>query len=301
MMKSKCSSFGSQRMDRSYLFRDLINGWLWTLRPQGRNRYLFKGGVIMKEIDFRAKAIALLSVMALVCSLLVGGSAWAASKQDKKDNDKKKDKKVFTTDFRIEECTWANTGRNAYFSLNINDFLRLTDGQVVLDITVLNETRLINFVTAKGVQLSVTTRVVEELERENGSLIERSRNFYARCLETNDIFYFGEDVFPVAIGGAWLAGQPVSDPAQPGLIMPGTFLLGARYFQEVAPDVAEDRAEHVAMGLQISTDAGDFEDCVEVLETTPLERKSKSIKRYCPGIGLVFDGELELVDFNLAP
>jgi len=243
----------------------------------------------MKEIYFGAKAIALLSVMALVCSLLVGGSAWAASKQDKK---------VFTTDFRIEECTWANTGRNAYFSLNINDFLRLTDGQVVLDITVLNETRLINFVTAKGVPLSVLTRVVQELETENGSLIERSRNFFARCLETNDIFYFGEDVFPVAIGGSWLAGQL---GAQPGVIMPGTFLLGARYFQEVAPDVAEDRAEHVAMGLQISTDAGDFEDCVEVLETTPLERKSKSIKRYCPGIGLVFDGELELVDFNLAP
>ena len=288
-MKSKWSSVESQRMDSSYLFRDLINTWLWTLRPQGTNHYLFKGGVIMKDIDFRAKAIALLSVMALVCSLLVGGSAWAASK---------KDKKVFTIDFRIEECTWANTGRNAYFSLNIDDFLRLTDGQVVLDITVLNETRLVNFVTAKGVQLSVTTRVIEELESENGSLIERSRNFYARCLETNDIFYFGEDVFPVAIGGAWLAGQL---GAQPGVIMPGTFLLGARYFQEVAPDVAEDRAEHVAMGLQISTDAGDFEDCVEVLETTPLERKSKGIKRYCPGIGLVSDGELELVDFNLAP
>src|SRR6266545_3449967 len=172
MMKSKCSSFGSLRMDRSYLFINLINDWSWTLRLQGRNRYPFKGGVIMKEIYFGAKAIALLSVMALVCSLLVGGSAWAASKQDKK---------VFTTDFRIEECTWANTGRNAYFSLNINDFLRLTDGQVVLDITVLNETRLINFVTAKGVPLSVLTRVVQELETENGSLIERSRNFFARC------------------------------------------------------------------------------------------------------------------------
>lgn len=292
MMKSKCSSFGSQRMDRSYLFLDLINGGLWALRPQARNRYLFEGGVIMKEIHFGAKAIALLSVTALVCSFLLGGSAWAASKQDKK---------VFTTDFRIEECTWANTGRNAYFSLNINDFLRLTDGQVVLEITVLNETRLINFVTAKGVPLSVLTRVVQELETENGVLIERSRNFYARCLETNDIFYFGEDVFPVAIGGSWLAGQPVSNPAQPGLIMPGTFLLGARYFQEVAPGVAEDRAEHVAMGLQISTDAGDFEGCVEVFETTRLEPRSKSTKRYCPGIGLVFDGELELVDFNLAP
>ncbi len=149
--------------------------------------------------------------------------------------------------------------------------------------------------TAKGVQLSVTTRVIEELESENGSLLG-SRNFYARCLETNDIFYFGEDVFPVAIGGAWLAGQLGAQRGYARNISAGGSLL-----QEVAPDVAEDRAEHVAMGLQISTDAGDFEDCVEVLETTPLERKSKGIKRYCPGIGLVSDGELELVDFNLAP
>jgi hypothetical protein len=270
MMKSKRGSFGSQS-------------------PQGTNRYLFKGGVIMKEIHFGAKAIALLSVMALACSLLLGGSVWAASK---------KQKKVFTTDFRIEDCTFSNTGRNAYFSLNINDFLQLTDGQVVVEIRVLNETRVIDFVTAKGVPLSVTTRVVEELETENGSLIERSRNFFALCLETHDIFYFGEDVFPVEIGGAWLAGLL---GAQPGLIMPGTFLLGARYFQEVAPGVAEDRAEHVAMGLQISTAAGDFEDCVEVLETTRLEPRSKSRKRYCPGIGLVFDDGLELVDFDLAP
>jgi hypothetical protein len=272
-MKSKCGSFGSQS-------------------PQGTNRYLFKGGVIMKAIHFGAKAIALLSVMALVCSLSLGGSVWAASK---------KQKKVFTTDFRIEDCTFSNTGRNAYFSLNIGDFLQLTDGQVVLEIRVLNETRVIDFVTAKGVPLSVTTRVVEELETENGSLIERSRNFFALCVETHDIFYFGEDVFPVEIGGSWLAGQPASDPAQPGLIMPGTFLLGARYFQEMAPDVAEDRARHVAMGLQISTAAGDFEDCVEVLETTRLEPRSKSRKRYCPGIGLVFDDGLELVDFDLAP
>jgi hypothetical protein len=292
MRKSKCSSFGSQRMHRSYLCVDLINGTVVDPGPQGTNRYLFNGGVIMKAIYFGAKAIVLLSVMALVCSSSLGGSVWAASK---------KQKKVFTTDFRIEDCTFSNTGRNAYFSLNIGDFLQLTDGQVVLEIRVLNETRVIDFVTAKGVPLSVTTRVVEERETENGSLIERSSNFFALCQETHDIFYFGEDVFPASIGGSWLAGQPASDPAQPGLIMPGTFLLGARYFQEVAPGVAEDRAQHVAMGLQISTDAGDFQDCVEVLETTRLEPRSKSRKRYCPGIGLVFDSGLKLVDFDLAP
>ena len=73
----------------------------------------------------------------------------------------------------------------------------------------------------------------------------------------------------------------------------GAFLLGARYFQEIAPEVALDRAEHVAMNLDIEVPAGDFEDCVEVEETTPLE-KGISTKIYCPGTGLVFDDGLEL-------
>ena len=34
------------------------------------------------------------------------------------------------------------------------------------------------------------------------------------------------------------------------MIMPGTFLLGARYFQELADGIALDRAEHMEMGLK---------------------------------------------------
>jgi hypothetical protein len=41
-----------------------------------------------------------------------------------------------------------------------------------------------------------------------------------------------------------------------------------------------------------------FTDCVEVKETSPLER-GKSMKRYCPGIGLVFDDGLKLVDYDI--
>ena len=122
-------------------------------------------------------------------------------------------------------------------------------------------------------------------------------------MSTNDIFYFGEEILTPGIPGAWEAGKG-DPPAQPGLIMPGRFLLGSRYFQEVAPEVSPDRAEHVAMGLTITVPtvpAQTFEDCVEVLETTPLEPNAKSTKRYCPGVGLVFDNGVELVDFNIAP
>ena len=71
----------------------------------------------------------------------------------------------------------------------------------------------------------------------------------------NDVFYFGEDVDifengTISHDGAWLAGV---DDALPGLLMPGTFLLGARYFQEVASGVALDRSENVEMGLRMRT------------------------------------------------
>jgi len=211
---------------------------------------------------------------------------------------KKKQKKEFTSDFRIEDCTFVNTGRNAFFSLTPGDVLTLSDGGTELTITVLDETRLVEFITARGVPLSVTTRVVEELETEDGAVVERSRNFFALCEETGDIVYFGEEVEPAAIGGAWLAGV---DGAHPGIIMPGTFLLGSRYYQEIAPDVALDRAEHVAMGLTITVPTvpeQTFTGCVEVVETSALER-GKSVKRYCPGIGLVYDDGVELIDYSI--
>jgi hypothetical protein len=164
-------------------------------------------------------------------------------------------------------------------------------------ITVLRETRNI-FVPGIGM---VRTRVVEERHTTNGDLVELSKNFFAICDKTNDVFYFGEevDIFnedgTITHEGAWLAGV---DDALPGLIMPGTFLLGSRYFQEVAPGVALDRAEHVEMGLRVRTAVDTYEDCVKVLETTPLEPGEESVKIYCPGVGLVQDDELRLVDVN---
>ncbi len=81
----------------------------------------------------------------------------------------------------------------------------------------------------------------------------------------------------------------------PGLIMPGgAFLLGSRYFQEMAAS-AQDRAEHLAMGLEVEVPGGEFEGCVEIEETSPLEPGESSEKVYCPGIGLVIDDDLELV------
>ncbi len=212
----------------------------------------------------------------------------------------------FTTDFPLDTCKFKASGRNPHFSLKSGYQLLLEgldEGEIVtLQITVLTKKQTIKF-DYNGEEVKVKTRVVEEREWADGELIEVSRNFFARCKRTNDIYYFGEDVDIYEDGeivsheGAWRAGV---DGALPGLIMPGSFLLGSRYFQELAPEVALDRAENVEMGLTMKTLAGTFEDCVVVFEDSALEPDADSEKIYCPGVGLVLDDELELIWYGWA-
>jgi hypothetical protein len=215
---------------------------------------------------------------------------------------------AFTTKFYLQDCQWQSTGANPYFSLQPGYQLVLeeeADGVIErVQITVLDETEDI---TVPGLG-TVTTRVVEEVETVDDELVEISRNFFAICGGRNDVVYFGEEVDiynedgTITHEGAWIAGQPDGNGlAEPGIIMPGTFLLGSRYFQELADGIALDRAEHVAMDLTVTTDAGTFSDCVEIFETTPLEPKSSSTKIYCRGIGLVFDSGVELVSYGFVP
>jgi hypothetical protein len=202
-------------------------------------------------------------------------------------------KATFTDSFQIERCTFATRGRNPYFVLIPGHKLELEGkgGQklVHLTITVLDDT-----LTVDG----VGTRVVEERETEDGELVEVSRNYFALCEETGSVFYFGEDVDFYENGvvanhdGSWRAGV---DGARPGVIMPGLNLVGARYFQEVAPDVALDRAETMSVTETLTVPAGTFQNVLKTRETTPLE-KGREFKFYAPDVGLIRDADLELVD-----
>ena len=211
----------------------------------------------------------------------------------------------FTSDFSIERCGFANNGgQNPYFSLEPGRRLVL-DGDdegaaVHLEITVTTATKVVELVTAGGKSMRVVARVVEERESKDGDLVEVSRNWFARCKQTNDVFYFGEEVDFYEHGqvvdhhGSWEAGV---NGAQPGIVMPASFLLGARYYQELAPGTALDRAEHVDMGLTLNLAGRRLHDCVAVLETSALE-PGDSGKVYCPGVGLVIDDDLELTSFE---
>lgn len=201
---------------------------------------------------------------------------------------------AFTREFFLEECTFSSTGSNPYFVLEPGYRLLLAgeeDGEeVVLSITVLDETLQIG---------GVETRVVRERELSDGEVVEISRNYFAICKETNSVVYFGENVNiyedgeVVSHAGAWRHGV---HGARAGLIMPGTLLLGARYFQEVAPPVALDRAEILGLNEIITTPLGQFTNCLMTRETTPVEPGVEEFKFYAPGVGLIKEKTLRLVD-----
>jgi hypothetical protein len=112
------------------------------------------------------------------------------------------------------------------------------------------------------------------------------------------VYYFGEDVDMYKKGkvvnheGSWRHG---ANGATFGLMMPGKPVVGMKFYQEQAKGVAMDRAEIVSLTGTVTTRAGRFERCVKTKETTPLERLATEFKFYAPGVGLVKDGDLELV------
>lgn len=200
--------------------------------------------------------------------------------------------------FKLEDCDLASNGANSYFILEPG-YQLILEGQedgadIQLKITVLDETKIVNGTEA---------RVVEERETEGGELTEVSKNWFVVCKPSNDIFYLGEEVDIYEDGkvvdheGAWEAG--VKD-AKLGLIMSGKPETGMKYYQEIAPGVAEDRAEVVGLDKALDTPAGKFEKVLETEETNALKPDEKESKFYAPGIGLIQEETLKLVKYGNA-
>lgn len=185
----------------------------------------------------------------------------------------------------------TSTGRNRFFILEPGYELvyQGKEGRKTVDlvITVLNETKQV---------AGVETRIIEERESANGKLVEVSRNYFAVGAKSRNVYYFGEDVDMYQDGkvtsheGSWRAG--VGD-AKHGIAMPAENKVGDKYYQELAPKVALDRAETVSVTETVKTPAGTFANCLKVKETTPLEAGTE-YKHYAPEIGLVADGDLKL-------
>ncbi len=228
----------------------------------------------------------------LIFVTLLAGCADSPTQEIKSISNSNPSSSEWQEEFDFSNCTMSAEGENDYFILEPGFQLVLEGGNEVLIITVLDETIEID---------GIMTRVVEEREWRNEELIEASRNFFAICDETKDIYYFGEDVDMYSGGvlsshsGAWRAGV---DNARAGLIMPSKPIVGMKYYQEIAPGVAMDRAEVISLEDSISTPAGDFTKVLLTKEGTALNLLEREFKTYAPGIGLIQDQKLLLTKYG---
>jgi hypothetical protein len=147
----------------------------------------------------------------------------------------------------------------------------------------------------------VLATAVDVVDRENGRIVERSRDYYAQDADGN-VWYLGERVRNIRRGrvvsreGEWLAGR---DRAKRGLFMPADLEVGRTFRQTRAPGVSQDRSTIVATGVRVRTRAGMFRDCVRTRDVGRRRGAPPETKVYCPGVGLVVerqrDGTVQLV------
>ncbi|HVP13229.1 MAG TPA: PepSY domain-containing protein [Phycisphaerae bacterium] len=249
---------------------------------------VFKIELELKGKEARYKAVLIAADTLWVAAVDAAGGKVLFSRKVGEKREEQADDSQWRKDFKVDKANWVDQGRNPYFILEPGHRCQYKHGAELLTITVLDETKVVD---------GVTTRVVEEREEKNGKPTEISRNYFAIDKSTNDIYYFGEDVDIYKGGkvvgheGAWMSGV---NGAQFGLMMPAQPKVGDKFYQEIAPKVAMDRAEIVSLDEKLDMPAGRFEKCLHVKETTPLE-SGVSHKWYVAGVGLVKDDEFVLV------
>jgi hypothetical protein len=203
----------------------------------------------------------------------------------------------WTDAFKTQRCsTWTPTGSNMYMNLipgHQANFTGVVPGgdQLKVSITVTNQ--------VKVMPDGIPTRVVNDtvVNAQSGALKEIALDYYAICKDTNSVFYFGEKTAEYENGkianttGTWQHGV---DGAHAGVAVPGLNLLGAQYYQEVAPKVALDQGQTVSVTDNNNTKLCN-NNCLKVAETTPFEPGIVEYKIYAPNVGLVYDHGLTLV------
>jgi hypothetical protein len=175
---------------------------------------------------------------------------------------------------------------------------RTADGREVDTITVLGRTRQV---------MGVTTTVVRDVVRLEGSLAEKTWDWFAQDLRGN-VWYFGEDTAEyrggevVSRAGAWEAGV---NGALPGIVMPADPAVNDASRQEFARGEAEDMGWVVQTGVRATVPFGSFDGVIRILEWSPLEPRIVAEKLYAPGVGFLAEEALsgglerfELVGFT---
>jgi hypothetical protein len=185
----------------------------------------------------------------------------------------------------LDPASFTTTIDNPYFPLPVGRTLVYTgvkDGQTQTDrVTVTDQTKLV----AEG----ITARVVTDVATHDGTLLEKTSDWYAQD-EKGNVWYLGEDTAhysahgKVDTSGSWEAG--VND-AEPGIVMEADPQIPDAYRQEYLTGEAEDTAWIVDRGGSVKVPYGTMRNVLTTLEATRLEAGAYDQKVYAPGIGIV--------------
>jgi hypothetical protein len=172
---------------------------------------------------------------------------------------------------------------NTYFPLipGTVDTFKNTDGETIV-VTVTGRTTEI---------LGVPVRVVTDVARVDGKIIEETIDWYAEDTDGN-VWYFGErtravveDTKLFSVDGSWQAGV---DGAKPGIVMPASPVKGDVYRQEWLLGDAEDVAGVLSVKASASAPAASCKNtCVKTHDYSAIEPDASESKFYAPGVGVI--------------
>ena len=184
----------------------------------------------------------------------------------------------------LDPANFSTTIDNPYFPLPVGRTLvyrGVKDGQPQEDrVTVTDQTKTV----AEG----ITARVVTDVATHDGTLLEKTSDWYAQDKQGN-VWYVGEDTAhylangKVDTSGSWEAG--VHD-AEPGLVMEANPQIPDSYRQEFLTGQAEDTAWIVDRSGSTTVPYGTLKNVLTSLEATRLEPGAYDQKVYAPGIGI---------------
>jgi hypothetical protein len=198
---------------------------------------------------------------------------------------------AYGTDYEpvLDPANFVSVIDNPYFPLPVGRTLvyeGIKDGQSQVDtVIVTNQTRVIEGITA---------RMVSDVSTHNGTLLEKTFDFYAQDKQGN-VWYLGEDTTAFLANGktdtsgSWMSG--VND-AEPGLIMEANPQIPDAYRQEFLAGQAEDTAWVVERGGTVTVPYGKVRNTLKTLEATRIEPGSYDLKVYAPGVGIVLEQSL---------
>jgi hypothetical protein len=155
--------------------------------------------------------------------------------------------------------------------------------------------------TAAGIECLV---VHDQAKNKQGEVVEDTLDYFAQDLEGN-VWYFGEETAEYVNGkvantrGSWEAGV---DGALPGIVMyQKTPVIGTKFKEEYYRCEAEDMAEILSVGETVKVPAGEYKDCVQIRDYTPLDPRANEHKFYCPGVGIARVDEVPEGETDFAP